>query len=224
MARRFDGRTVRLVGIGVLVVCALAGVVLVSPRHVMDQVGALRSDWMVLTALAGVYLLRPFVLGPMSLITLFVGFRYGLAVGFPIAVVGTAATTIPPYVLANRARTSAGLLGRLCEYGRRAIHVTGEFRGVVAARLSPAPADAVSYGAGASAVSIPSYVAGTVVGELPWTAAYLLIGASLQGGDGFDAVLDWRFFAGTTLAAGLVLAGPVYRWTTTVRGDDAPAD
>lgn len=75
----------------------------------------------------------------MSLIKVFVGFRYGLLIGYPIAMLGTVVTALPPYKLATRLRTTTGLIGWLFEYGYRAVHVNGEFRGIVADRLSPAP-------------------------------------------------------------------------------------
>lgn len=224
VAARVESRAVRLGVIALLLLGAVVGVVVVSPSDIVDQLASSRETWLVLAVLAGAYLVRPLVLVPMSAITIFVGFRYGVVVGFPIALLGTAVTTLPPYLLANRIRTDEGPVGWLARPGRRAVHVTGEFRGVVAARLLPAPADAVSYGAGVSNVSVAAYVAGTAVGELPWTAAYLLIGASLHRLAVDRAAIDWRFVAGMTVISGLLLARPVYQWLTAWRRNDAIVD
>lgn len=212
MAARVERYAVRLGIIVLLILGAVIGVVVVSPAAIVDRLATPQETWLVLAALALAYLVRPLLLVPMSVITVFVGFRYGVALGVPIALVGTAVTTLPPFLIANRMRTETGPLGWLATPGRRAVHVTGEFRGVVAARLLPAPADAVSYGAGVSNVSVTTYVAGTAVGELPWTVAYLLIGASL-GRLALDRVaIDWRFVAGASVIATLLLARPAYRW------------
>lgn len=220
MAQRIDDQAVRVGIIILLLFGAVVGIFVVSPPIVVRQLSALQDEWLILAVLAGIYLLWPFVLAPMSLITVFVGFRYGVLLGYPIALLGTAVTTLPPYVLGTCLRTTTGLIGWLSNYGYRAVHVTGEFRGIVAARLSPAPADAVSYGAGLSNISLSTYVTGTVVGELPWAAAYLLLGASLRQLKGHQVAIDWWSLAGMTITAGLLLARPVYRWVTDVRTEE----
>ncbi len=58
--------------------------------------------------------------------------------------------------------------------------MTGETRGVLAARLSPVPAEPVSYGAGFARVSPRSFAVGTFIGEIPWVAVEVTAGASLR--------------------------------------------
>jgi len=87
----------------------------------------------------------------------------------------------------------------------------GHGEDVVAARLAPIPADAVSCAAGLSAVPPRSFALGVLVGELPWTVAAVVVGNSLStitarglGGVGLPLAVA------TTAAAVLLLAGPAY--------------
>ncbi len=93
---------------------------------------------------------------------------------------GALVTCLIPDRFALRAGEQGGMFGWLGDSGRRIIEVTGETRGVLAARLSPVPADPVSYGAGFARVSPRSFAVGTFIGEIPWVAVEVTAGASLR--------------------------------------------
>lgn len=200
------------VAVGLLVACTfLLGTLLLRPQSLLKTAVALTGSRLFVVVVALLYLVRPFLGIPMSLVTIVVGWRYGLLVGLPIAVGGTAVTTYPPYYVGRYYRTDSGLLGWLSRNGERAFDATGGFRGMVASRLAPAPAEGVSYGAGVAGVAPSTYVLGTLLGELPWTLGYLLLGRSMQD-LALDAVeVDYRVLAASALVALLVVAPPVVR-------------
>jgi uncharacterized membrane protein YdjX (TVP38/TMEM64 family) len=84
---------------------------------------------------------------------------------------------------------------------------------VLAARLSPVPADPVSYGAGFAGVSTRAFVVGTFFGEIPWVVVEVAAGASMRSltlsGLSIEALPELLVLLGSM--AVLVLAGPAYR-------------
>lgn len=159
---------------------------------------------------AALYLGRPLVAWPISLCSAVVGYGYGI-VGVPLALAGVLVTCLPPYLLGRYAGTDVGILGTVGRSGERFFDVTGGFRGVVAARLAPLPADPVSCGAGLSGVTPRAYLLGTLVGEIPWTLVAVLAGSSLTrlATGGLDDV-GIELVAVAAAVALAVLAGPAY--------------
>lgn len=192
---------------------AAVGVVL-SWRGVAADVAAVFAGPLFLPALVVIALVRPFLAWPVSLLSLAVGYVLGFPAGVPVVLGVTVLTCLPPFLLAARFDGERGLLGRLARVGSDTVSVTGGYRGMTAARLSPAPADAVSYAAGLSGVSLPAFVVGTLLGELPWAAAYVLLGASLgdlsaEGLSTADPPL--LLLAATALVALALVARPLAR-------------
>lgn len=199
-------------GAGLALLVALA--LVVSPAAVLARTRALVfSPWFPLV-LVGLYLLRPFVAWPISLLSALVGYRYGLAVGLPLALAGTVFTSLPPYLAGRWLSPGEGLLGRLTDGSRRYFGETGHLRGLVAARLAPTPAEATSTAAGATGISGPVFTLGTLVGEFPWTVAAVLAGSSLATFDPASLGPDPRLVFAAVVVAALLLAGPTYRYVT----------
>lgn len=185
--------------------------------------GVLASPWFPL-ALVGLYLIRPFLAWPITALSVLVGYRYGLAVGFPVALVGAVATSLVPFAVGRYYRDRPGPFAWAVEGSRRFFRATGGLRGVVAVRLAPTPAEPVSVAAGAGRVPLPAFVLGTALGELPWTVAAVLAGYSLSRlAPGAPAVSPWMLAAGL-LAAALLLAGPAYRTLGARRRGAEPAE
>ncbi|AGB39509.1 TVP38/TMEM64 family protein [Natronococcus occultus] len=171
---------------------------------------------------AGLYLLRPLATLPTTPLAVVVGYGYGVAIGIPIALAGVAVTVVPVFLVARRfvrtedAGTSPGRVGRVLGRARdtveRYYETAGPIRGVVAARLAPIPSDVATCGAAISGVSLRQLVAGTVVGELPWTVAAVVVGASTAtvAADGVGE-LGLSLALACTGAAALLLAGPISR-------------
>ncbi|MFB6179222.1 MAG: TVP38/TMEM64 family protein [Halorientalis sp.] len=190
----------------------LAAALLVSPAALLREAQALSAHPVLFAGvLVVLYLLRPFVLWPISAISVLVGYVYGVPVGVTIGLTGAVITSLPPFVLARYVRSDEGMFGYLGERGDRLVATTGELRGIVAARLAPLPADGVAYAAGLSSISIGTMLVGTALGEIPWVVASVLAGSSMhtlsiQGlGEGLPLIV------GAGSLAVLLLAGPAYR-------------
>jgi uncharacterized membrane protein YdjX (TVP38/TMEM64 family) len=212
----------RLAGVAALVVAAAVGVLVVSPREVFRSLATV-DPYLLAAVFVPFLLVRAFVLVPVTLVTVFVGYRFGLLLGLPLALAATVVTCLPPYLVATRARGGDGRLGTLGDLGARTVDHVGDFRGMVAARLSPAPADVVSYGAGVSGVSLRSFVAGTAVGELPWATGYVLVGSAL-GRLAYDVDVDYRYLVVAGVVAVALVARPIYRLGRTVLGGTEAED
>jgi len=196
-----------LVG-GALLVAALV----VSPTAAVERVQALvGSPWFPVLLLA-LYVVRPFLAWPITLLSALCGYRYGLVVGVPLALVGAVATSLVPYYAGRTLSTDRGLLGRLAGGSTAYFDRAGGVRGVAAARLLPTPAEAISGAAGAGGVPVTAFAVGTLVGELPWTVAAVALGTGL---DRFtvDAVrVDPVLAVGIAGVGVLALAGPAAAW------------
>lgn len=197
-------------------VALLGGVIvaslLFSPDRALSALAGLGDRPLAFALLlVAVWAVRPFVGWPTMGVSAAVGFVLGPAIGFPVAMVGVVATSLPPFYLAGWFADD-GLLAELGEHGRAYFRTAGDVRGVAAARLAPIPADAISCAAGLSGVGIGAYAAGTLLGELPWTVAALVIGGSARTltTDGLGSI-GLPLVVATTIAAGLLLAGPAYR-------------
>ncbi|MFB6143505.1 MAG: TVP38/TMEM64 family protein [Halorientalis sp.] len=189
-----------------------AAALLVSPATVVQAVdGAADRPLAFLALLVAVYLCRPFVLWPISAVSVVVGYVYGLGVGIPVALAGAVVTSLPPFLLARYTRSEDGLFGALGETGERLVETTGMLRGVFAARLAPLPTDPVSYAAGLSGVGLGTFALGTALGELPWVAAAVLAGHSMSALSFRGAAAGPWLVAGAAALALVLLAGPAYR-------------
>lgn len=203
-------------GMAIMLGVAAAVTVLLSPEKLLVGLAAMSNRPVLFgTALVVLYLVRPLFAWPISPISALVGYVLGVTYGVPIALVGATATCLPPFLFARyvdgSGEATEGLLGRLGRAGRQIVEITGASRGVLAARLSPVPADPVSYGAGFSGVSVRAFVAGTFVGEIPWVVLEVLAGASMRqlSVDGLGTGL--HVVVVSAALAVLVLAGPAYR-------------
>lgn len=187
--------------------------ILLSPGDALLAIRShIYSPWFPLL-LVGLYLVRPLLAWPITAISVLVGYRYGLLLGVPIALLGAVGTSLLPYAFGRYYEGHDGALAGLIAGSRRFFEATGGLRGLIAVRLAPTPAEPVSIAAGTGRVAVAPFVVGTAVGELPWTIAAVLAGHSLNRLSVASAatVSPWLVAAGL-LAAALLLAGPAYRW------------
>jgi uncharacterized membrane protein YdjX (TVP38/TMEM64 family) len=199
-------------GLALLVLVA-AGSLLADPEGLFEFARGLADRPALFgVLLVGVYLVRPLLAWPTSLVAVLAGYAYGPVWGFPVALAGTTASALLPFLVARYVGEGSGLVARLGDSGERFFAATGDLRGMVASRLAPAPSDPVSAAAGLSGVSTPAFVVGTAVGEIPWTAAAVLAGGSLVrlSTTGLQAV-HLELVAATGAVAVALLAGPAYR-------------
>ena len=198
-------------GVAGLAAVALLAALTLSPRVLVDRLTGLTADPVAFVAVLGaVYLVRPFLLWPVTALAVVVGYLYGPVVGLPVALAGTGLSNLPPFMIARRADTEAGLLAPFGAAGDRLVGAVGEIRGMLAARLLPLPGDAVSYGAGLSGISTGTFLAGTVVGEIPWATVAVLTGDSMRRLSLSALGPSLEVVAAAAGLALLVLAGPLY--------------
>lgn len=190
----------------------LAGLaVVLAPGTAGDAVRSTLYSPFFPAVLLGLYAVRPLLAWPITALSVVVGFRYGVTIGLPMALAGAVATSLIPYAAARYLQTDAGLIGRVSAVSERFFGATGDLRGVVAARLAPTPAEVISAAAGIARVSVPAFVLGTAIGELPWTLAAVLAGDSMRRLAMEGVGIDPGLVAVGLLVAGLLLAGPAYR-------------
>ena len=201
----------QIAGMACLGAVALVAAVLFSPVAVVTKLEHLATHPVQFAlALVAIYLVRPFLLWPVSSIALVLGYVYGPVVALPIAIVGAGISGLPPFAVARYAQSDAGLFGSVADTGRRLTDAVGETRGVLVARLSPIPGDPISYASGLSNVSLGAFLTGTLVGEIPWALVTVLAGDSMRT----LSVTGFTLSPAAVLAiAGLgviVLSGPLY--------------
>ncbi len=219
MAYRPERRTV--VG-AVVLAAAVAGTLTVSPARATALATRVAGDPLLLgLVLAALYCVRPLFAWPTTLLSLLVGAGFGVAVGVPLALVGIAVTTLPTF-LATDYFAVGDRLPRAERIGTEYFDRVGALRGVIAGRLVPVPSDVLTCGAAVAGVRLRTMLVGTVVGEVPWTVAAVVVGASAErvATTGLDG-LGLRLGVLTTLAGLLLLVGPAY---AALYGDTLEAD
>lgn len=202
----------RAVLAGIVLAALVALGLVVRPGAVLTRSQAvLFSPWFPLV-LVGLYLVRPALAWPITALSVVVGYRYGIAVGLPVALVGAVWTSLIPYGVARVARPESGWFGRFTDGSLWYFDATGPTRGVMAARLAPTPAEAISAAAGVAEIPVLAFVLGTLLGELPWTVAAVVAGHSMRRLTLASAMpAPWLVVAGIAAAA-VVLAGPALRY------------
>lgn len=202
----------QLVGIATVAIVASVAFVVASPETVFAHADNLAgSPALAIIVLTGLYLVRPLLAWPISVLSILLGYLFG-PIAIPLGIAGAVLTTLPAYVIARSLNHDAGVLGRVGDTGLFVRQVAGDLRGVIAVRLAPLPSDPVSYTAGLAGVPLKWYVLGTAIGETPWVVTAVLLGASAgrlttTGLDGDPLVLAIAVGAAVVLLA----SGPAYR-------------
>ena len=185
---------------------------LYSPVALFESLDNRRWPFIVVS-LSIFYLVRPFVLWPLSFVSVFIGYFVGFPSGVLFVLVGTLVTCLPPFFLANHVHDMNSYISYISTTSESIVTTTGELRGMVAARLSPAPADSVSFSAGLAGVSGWKFMFGTLIGELPWAIFYVTIGQSLRDfSSGSVQPVNVEFLLLVSSLAVFLLARPVYHY------------
>lgn len=131
----------------------------------------------------GVYLLRPLILFPASLLTILAGSIFGLAAGFVYALIAGTLSAGLPYALG---RWFASDDDPVEEADNRIQQFTGmmrrhPFQAVLTMRLLYLPYDVVSIVAGNLKLPFIAFALATAIGNIGGTFAYVGVGASVEG-------------------------------------------
>ncbi|BBI31727.1 TVP38/TMEM64 family protein [Cohnella abietis] len=167
----------------------------VNPETIRTWV--LSFGWLAPVLYIGMYIARPFILFPASVMSMAGGLAFGTGMGILYTLVGAVTGAVLSFLVA---RKIGGGFFRGREDPRLAkIERAMERRGfmmVLLLRIAPfVPFDLVSYAAGVARVPLRAFLPATFIGTLPGTFAYNFLGASLTKG-------SWREF----LIAGFVFA------------------
>jgi uncharacterized membrane protein YdjX (TVP38/TMEM64 family) len=153
-------------------------------------VGGLLEGWLVRVTtspssglwLFGIYLVRPVLLLPTTILTVCAGYLFGPGWGLVYSFGGTLisaslAYLFPRFLLIKGASVSSG--GFLQSLRNRS------FETVLCARLVALPGDLVNYSSGVLRLPFVAFVSATAIGGLPSLLTAVLAGASIEG--------DFRF-------------------------------
>jgi len=191
-----------------------------TARRVVDSLDGTIIGIAIFLAL---YLLRPLVLFPATGLTVAAGFLFGPWLGLAIVVIAANASAMVTYAVgrwfgSGTSRTISGD-GRLARYRARLHERT--FETVLIMRLVLLPYDVVSYLAGVLHVRPLPFLAGTAVGSIPGTIAFVLFGASIERFDGaVPSINPWTLLASFALLGVSLALVRVVRRREDAGGDD----
>ena len=150
-----------------------------------------------------IYMLRPILFFPATLLTLAGGYLYGPFLGVIVVIVASNLSSMVAYSIGRF--FGAGILdqsadsGMLQQYAERMRH--NSFETVLIMRFIFLPYDLVSYFSGFLRVRWQGFLLATALGSIPGTIAFVLFGASIEGG--FTGQLPQ--LNGTMLAVGTLM-------------------
>jgi uncharacterized membrane protein YdjX (TVP38/TMEM64 family) len=188
--------------------------------------GIARQPWAPLSAFA-LYLVRPLLLIPITIVNIAAGFVLGAVGGMALAAAGTLASATIGYGMGRGMGGPTALSAKLSR-GRipQTLRRHG-FLSVAVGGLMYLHADAVNFPAGALRIPFPTFMAGIVVGNSLTMTAAVLTGASIDGQllnanlslDGNRLIL-----AGTLFAISIALALALRKRLTSRQVAQPPED
>lgn len=181
-----------------------------SPLTAAEQLRAvLVENWWGPALFILAYVIRPLVLFPASVLTIVGGLAFGLYWGTAWTVVASNLSTLVAYSV-GRYLLSGGLGDRLLALtgglGERAQRHPFETTAIM--RLVYLPFDAVGYLGGFMRLRLAPFMAGSALGTLPGTVAFVGFGASIESLDEGTPAFDVRILAASLL---LVVGGSIVK-------------
>lgn len=150
-----------------------------------------------------VYMLRPVLFFPATLLTLAGGYLYGPFLGVVVVVVASNLSSMVAYTIGRffgagvlDQSSDSGVLQHYAERMRR-----NSFETVLIMRFIFLPYDLVSYFSGFLRIRWQGFLLATALGSIPGTIAFVLFGASIESG--FTGELPQ--LNGTMLAVGVLM-------------------
>ncbi len=160
-------------------------------------IDAIEAAWWGGLAFVGVYLVRPLVLFPASVLTVMAGLVFGPWIGVVVVIVAANSSALLAYGIGrllgrtpgDEADDSAGT-GATSFAARWASRLReNSFETVFIMRLIFLPYDLVNYLCGALRIRWSAFLLATALGSLPGTISFVLLGASLERiDDGIDGI------------------------------------
>jgi uncharacterized membrane protein YdjX (TVP38/TMEM64 family) len=197
--------TIWKIGAAVLVVAVLLWIdfkyLKVNPESIRTWV--LSFGWMAPVLYVAMYIARPFILFPASILSMAGGLAFGTWFGMLYTLVGAVTGAVLSFLFARK--IGGGFFRGKDDPRLTKIERAMERRGfmmVLLFRIAPfVPFDLVSYAAGVARVPLRAFLPATIIGTLPGTFAYNFLGASLTKG-------SWREFGIAACVFAVALAVP----------------
>lgn len=181
-----------------IVVVAIWSAILIASRQYMAandltinelaaDLGDLLADhWYGALIYLVVYLVRPVLLLPASLITALAGNVWGLWLGFAIGMIAGTLSALIPYAAGRWFAPEEAVYERICEGDSRigrfvTLLKRRPFQAVLTMRLLYFPYDTVSAVAGGLRIGFLPFFSATAIGNIAGTFAFVGIGASISG-------------------------------------------
>jgi uncharacterized membrane protein YdjX (TVP38/TMEM64 family) len=189
-----------------------------------------QDHWWAALAFVLVYLARPLILFPASVLTVCGGLLFGPVSGIALTVVAANASAMVAYGIGRWLRSkpftpvganASGEANRSAEHNKLADNDTQgttsfaarwgtrlraqEFETVLLLRLLGIPFDVVNVGCGILHINPKRFLLATIIGSLPATVAFVLLGASLDRVDkGFGGIDKGTLVLSVALIAGSI--------------------
>ncbi len=145
-----------------------------------DSLAALRGEPLAPLWLLAVYLVRPLLLLPVSLLTVATGVLFGAVWGTVYAVLATLLSTTVAYFLGRRFGTDLpGESAAWSQAWSRRLKAY-PFETVLLSRFLLVPGDLVNYLSGYLKINLAAFVGATLIGGAPGLLVGVLAGASLE--------------------------------------------
>lgn len=149
-----------------------------SAQRLVDAVG---GAWWGAAAFVAVYLVRPLLLFPATVLTVAAGLVFGPVAGTALVVVAANASALVAYGVGwslGRAPGDGDVDGLVSRWSARLRR--SSFETVLVMRLLFLPYDLVNYASGMLRVRWGPFLAATAIGSLPGTVSFVLLGASIE--------------------------------------------
>lgn len=182
-----------------------------TAQQFIESVG---NAWWGILAFVGVYLARPIVLFPASVLTIVGGVLFGPVIGVIAVIIGANLSASIAFVIGRSLSAKIddtitldddqqSFIGRWSQRMR-----ANSFETVLLTRFLFLPYDLVNYAAGALRIKYVPFITATVIGSLPGTISFVLLGASLDRVDqGLDGLNPYALVASVVMfVASLMVA------------------
>lgn len=130
-----------------------------------------------------VYMIRPLFLFPATLVTMAAGYLYGPAIGIAYAIIASNLSSLIAYLIGRYFGSALidrfGKLELVNRYAQRLRQ--NSFETALIMRFLFLPYDLVSYFSGFLKISWRGFLLATILGSIPGTISFGLIGAALEG-------------------------------------------
>ncbi|TFE29380.1 TVP38/TMEM64 family protein [Cohnella luojiensis] len=167
----------------------------VNPESIRNWV--LSFGWIAPVLYIAMYIARPFILFPASVLSMAGGLAFGTWFGMLYTLIGAVTGAVLSFLVARKIGGGffRGKGDPRLEKIERAMERRG-FMMVLLLRIAPfVPFDLVSYAAGVARVPLRAFLPATIIGTLPGTFAYNFLGASLTKGSWKEIAIAGCVFA-----------------------------